>query len=178
MLDHLAKIMLVEDEKMVAVMRHLRVRTPWCEIKDCYENWDDVFKLDHYKFITYGDMMNLSQVFHFKGKDMTRSRNEFIYFLKNHQEFYNDDLQVVYQRMYDAREEYNNVRAEAGNLPIPFINWIPEYGGTILDQKTRMGAEAKWHHENGVPYCLDGVVPGRKSKKGRSAGVSDEEEDV
>jgi hypothetical protein len=178
MLDQLTKIMLVEDEKMVAVMRHLHVRTPWSEIKGCYENWDDVFKQDHYKFISYGDMLNLSQVFYFKGKDMARSRNEFIHFLRNHQEFYNDDLQIVYQRMCEAREQYNTVRAEAGNLPIPFINWIPEYGGTILDQKSRMGAEAKWHHDNAVPYCLDGVVPGRKSKKGRSADVSDEEEDV
>ena len=178
MLDQLNKIMLVEDEKMISVMKHLRVKTPWSEIKDLYEKWDDVFKYDHFKFLTYCDMMNLSQVFHLKGKDMNRARNEFIYFLKNHQEFYNDDLQVVYQRMCEAREQYNTIRAEAGNLPIPFINWIPEYGGTILDQRSRMGAEAKWHCENGIPYCLDGVIPGRKSKKGRSEAVSDDEEDV
>ena len=176
MLDHLIKIMLVEDAKMTSVMKHLRVRTPWNDIKECYQNWADVFKMDRYKFITPHDVLQLSRVFHFKGKDLGKARTEFIYFLRIHQEFYNDDIEVVYGRMCSARDEYNDNRAAEGKLPIPFINWIPEYGGTLLDTRTQASAEANWHHENGIPYCLDGVVPGGK-KKGRPRGDQDDNED-
>ena len=178
MLDHLVKIMLVEDEKMSAVLKYMRVQTPWANIREKYENWENTFKLDHFKFISFLDIQKLGDVFYFKGKDLGKCRGEFIYFLKNHQEFYNDDIAVVFVRMCEAREVCNTERAEQGKLPIPFVNWIPEYGGAVVDSRSRNQSERDWHARNGVPFALDGVVPQKKGRsKRRSQDVSDEEED-
>ena len=63
-----------------------------------------------------------------------------IYFLRQNQQFYNDDIRVVYDRLCAAREEFNTGRPN----PIPFVNWIPEYGGPLFDAKKVHKAEEKY----------------------------------
>ena len=155
---------LVEDEKMVAVLSYLGSRMTWEKIRDTYENWADIFKPDRFKWLGLRDLDELAKVFYFKGQDIARCRNEFIYFLKQYQEFYNDNIEIVFQRMVEAREAYNTHLAQSGHLPIPFVNWIPDYGGRIQGSKRHQG-EMEWHRENQIPFELDQFVPPEKKER-------------
>ena len=170
--------MLVEDEKMMDVLRHMRVQAPWQKIKETYENWENTFKQDHFKFLMLNDFQILSEVFYFKSDALDKCRGELIYFLRNHQEFYNDNIEVVYTRMQERKELHNTELAQMGKSPIPFINWFPQYGGKIAHAKSRRNAEYDWHKRNQIEFALDHyVIPlDEERPKRRRRRVSDDSE--
>ena len=149
-------IMEIDDAKMAEVLKYMRVQTPWEKIKALYENWEDIFKENHFKNLGLADLHVLSAVFYFKGEEVEHCTNQFIYFLRNHQEFYNDNIVIVFQRMQSALEEFNTEALENGQKVVPFINWLPDFGGKITYKPIRNKAEYEWHKENDVPFALDG----------------------
>ena len=150
--------MLFEGKKLYAVLQFLKVRVPWAKICELYEKWEDTYKEDHYKTLGLEDLRRFSDVFFFKQDSIVKCRNELIYFLRNHQEFYNDDPAIVFNRMQEARDEFNQERENQGAATVPFINWIPNYGGIIAYSRNRAGAETNWHKINEVEFALDGFV--------------------
>lgn len=154
----------MNDSVMEAVLKYHKVRASWGDIKATYDNWTNVYKHDHFQFLSLFEAQQMAQVFHFKSGDLYRCRNELMNFLSKHKQFYNDNLEIVYQRMVAAREEYNTKLAAINKLPIPFINWIPIYGGSVQASIQR-NAEMEWHRRNQVAFELDGYVPPLKEKR-------------
>ena len=144
----------IEDAKMEAVLRKLRVSTPWYRIKEMYDNYENVFKADAHQNIGQEAFQHLSSVFHFKFRTAEKCRGELMHWLKNHPEFYNDDLKVVYDRMVQKRDEFQQMQLQAGcqNL-IDYINWLPQYGGYIF-APGRAKQQDEFHKDGNVPYIL------------------------
>ena len=121
------------DEKMEATLKACGVKCPWWKIKDTYEKIDNMFKPDAFPYFTDEAFEHLNEVFHFKSRTMDRCRTEFMTWLKKHQEFYNDNLEVVYNRMKETLASYQQYQQEQGIAHvIEYINWIPQYGGYVF----------------------------------------------
>ena len=146
----------VHDDKMRQVLKHCHVKAAWEDIKTLYENWEDTYKEDHFKNLAIADLQILSAVFFFKGEEVENCTNQFIYFLRNHQRFYNDDIHIVFQRMQMALEEFNTEALANGHKVVPYVNWIPAFGGKITYRPIRNKAEYEWHKDNDEPFALDG----------------------
>lgn len=114
----------LDDEKMQAVLKHCRVKASWNDVKSLYKTWESVYKHEHHKTMTVEDLMQVARVFRFKGVEIQKCRNEFINWLSQNKEFYHDDVKVIYSRMKEALHQ-RNVGLEH---PVPYINWLPEYG--------------------------------------------------
>ena len=144
----------VNEMKMDAVLRKLRVSVPWYRIKELYDNFENVFKADAHQNIGEAAFKHFATVFHFKFRTADKCRGELMYWLKNHQEFYNDDLKIVYDRMVQKRDELQQQQIQMGcSTPIPYINWMPQYGGYIFGTG-RAKQEDEFHRDANVPYIF------------------------
>ena len=142
----------IDEQKMEAVLRKLRSTLPWWKIKETYENWENTYKADAHQDISQEAFQHLSTVFHFKNRTADKCRGELMHWLKQHQEFYNDDLKVVYDRMVEKRDEYQQMQTMAGVLnPTPYINWLPQYGGYVFGPG-RARQQDQFHKDGNVPY--------------------------
>ena len=151
-------IMEVDDEKMATVLKFLHLRKDWAEIKQVYENWEDTFKENHFKKLGLEDLRILSEVFFFKGESLESNVNQFICFLRRNQQFYNDNIETVFNRMRVTLDAFNAQARDRGEREYPFINWLPAFGGKLQHGPTRNKAEYDWHRRNKVPFPLDGYV--------------------
>ena len=144
----------INDMKMDAVLRKLRVSVPWWKIKEAYDNWEDIFKADAHQNLGQEAFEHLSTVFHFKFRTAEKCRGELMYWLKNHPEFYNDDIRVVYERMREKRDDFQKMQEQMGCTNfIEFINWIPQYGGYIFGPG-RAKQQDEFHKETQMPYIF------------------------
>ena len=176
MINSEAETVTFELNKLFAVFRYLRVQTSFEKIMETYDHWADIFKKEPFSALTMEQLEQLGEVFFFKTDGIQRCRNEFMYFIKQNQEFYNDELPVVIDRLKNARERYN--LAHPNDEAIPFINWIPIYGGKIQHAKTRAQAEYDWHKRYQAPFALDHyVIPLDEKRPRKGARQTDEEDD-
>lgn len=144
----------IDDAKMEAVLRKLRVNAPWWKIKETYENWENIYKPDAHPTISQEAFQHLATVFHFKNRTADKCRGELMHWLKLHAEFYNDDLKVVYDRMVEKRDELVTMQRNMGmdNI-IEYINWMPQYGGFIF-APGRAREQDQFHKDGNVPYAF------------------------
>ena len=110
------------------ILKYKRCQTSAEEIFRLARNWSNVFKERRLKELTYEDVCSFSRVFYFKSNDLDRMRNELIFWLRNNKGFYNDNVELMCNRMQEAVD----MEAEAtGQVRFPYINWIPRYGGMM-----------------------------------------------
>ena len=128
----------ITQPKLQEILTFKKARITAQEIFDLCRSWDDVYKEDRLKEMPYDDIVRFSDVFLFKGVDLSHCRNELVYWIRNHKDFYNDHPEIMRQRMLDALNDINAEREEQGVDPFPAINMIPQYGGRM--QKSGNGA--------------------------------------
>ena len=150
---------LIDNKKMQEVFNYHKLRIPWNKIQETYDRWEDVYKHDRVQSWTLVELLQLKQVFHFTGTTFLACKNQFTNWLSKHQEFYNDDINVICQRMQRELDNFNT----RTNLNVPYLNWLPQFGGLIQASNPR--AEIQWRQKNQVPFELDGNIPGRKNDK-------------
>ena len=144
----------INDPKMEAVLRKLRVNTPWWKIKEMYEQWENTYKADAHQNIGQQAFEHFATVFHFKSRTADKCRGELMYWLKQHQEFYNDNLEIVYNRMKSKLEEFQSMQLQSGCVNvIEYINWMPQYGGYIF-APGRAKQQDTFHKDGNVPYMF------------------------
>ena len=143
--------MSIDAAKMNEVFKYLKIKNhSWEEVYDHYENWEDHYKHDHHRNLTVKDIKAISVVYEWKSNDIYKQRAQFSDFLAKNKEFYNDDLKIVIQRMISKRDELS----EQYGIQFPYINWLPEYGGLMQDQKNMRNRESECRNANNLPYIL------------------------
>ena len=142
------------DQRMNEVLRLLKIKHSWEEIREMTENYENIYKHDHLMRMPLNAILLFNDIFDY-GENATfeRCRNCLIDWLSKHKEFYNDNANIVHERMVQARERYYN---ETGTQ-YPFINWIPEYGGMI--RKYSSWAQEKWHKKEKIDFFLPKSTP-------------------
>lgn len=140
----------VDLHKFEAVLKHMHSRLVPEEIWRVYDNWQDIYKEKRLRELTLEECITMSQVIGVKSARLTNIRNEIIYFMRNHQQFYNDDVQVMCQRL---REALNQANERAGR-ECPVLNWLPEFGGLVQDPMAARSAETKWRKKEQMGYAM------------------------
>jgi hypothetical protein len=135
---------------MNQVFQHLKIKKSWEEVENLYYNWPNYYKHDRYKNLSVQELEAISQVFEFKSNIIYTRRNQFIDFLSKNKEFYNDDLDIVINRMIKKRDEL----ATQYGYVLPCLNWYPEYGGMMQDPKIMRNRELNYRDNNNIPYTL------------------------
>ena len=158
MSDINTELAMVDDDKMQAVLNSFKIRAAnWAQIKQTYENWANIYKHQVVKALTFEQIQQLQDVFEFKGVTLVKCVNEFVNWISQHKQFYNDNFECMHEKIRLSLDEFNRNNGSA----VPYINWLPEYGGMIQMQKK--GEEMRWHQRNQVPFALAGSVPGRRT---------------
>ena len=117
------------------------------EIFRLARNWSNVFKEKRLKELTYEEVCRLSEVFYFKTNELDKMRNEIAYWLRNHQPFYNDNIELMCNRMREAVI----VEAEAtGQAQFPYINWIPRFGGLMKVAAPKYQTQLQFIRNNNI----------------------------
>ena len=142
--------MFFDASTMEEVFRHLKIKKSWEEVENLYYNWPNYYKHDRYKNLSVPELQAISQVFEFKSNIIYTQRNQFIDFLSKNKEFYNDDLDIVIDRMIKKRDEL----ARQYGYVLPHLNWYPEYGGMMQDPQIMRNRELNYRNDNNIPYTL------------------------
>ena len=147
--------MSIDAETMNQVFKHLKIKKNWNEVQELYENWANCYKHDRYQNLSSQELQAITQVFDFKSNIIYTQRNKFIDFLAKNKEFYNDDLDVVIERMKNRRDEL----AIQYGYELPCINWYPEYGGMLQDPRMMRNRERNWRENHNIPFSQYVSIP-------------------
>lgn len=115
-------------------------------------NYDNTYKKTGLTSVTLEQVKKLSTIFYFRHRDFTSMRKQLMAWLKDYPQFYNDDIEVVYNRMIQKLHEYQHFQLQQHHLRqvCPYINWVPEFGGNVLPSRP---TQDQWHKQQSVPYA-------------------------
>jgi hypothetical protein len=124
----------LDEERLLKIFRkhHIQERT-WHTIKAEYLNWRPPFEsalVNNYNDEQF--IVTTNQFFNFKKSFTVKSRkSEFNKWLKEYWEFFiSDSFKQVCEKIFQAIHDYNE---ENPDFAVPFINWIPNYGGLLCE---------------------------------------------
>ena len=140
--------MSIDAARMQEVFKHLKIKKSWEEVAEVYQRWDDQYKHSRYQDMSFIEAQQLSNVFFFKSNNLYKQRNQFVDFLSKNKEFYNDNLEIVIQRLIKKRDEL----AVRYGYACRYINWYPDFGGMLYDPKIMRNREYEWRSNNNIPY--------------------------
>ena len=161
--------------KFAAVLKYMHSRIVPEALWTIYDNWENIYKESRLKELTLQECIQIASVIGVKSDRLTGARNEIIYFLRNNQQFYNDDVGVMCERMHDALRRAN----ESSQVKSPALNWLPEYGGIIQDRRAALSAEKIWRAQHKVAYSLQPLESaGSQISMGPAAPLTAEEESI
>ena len=140
----------IDAATMNEVFKHLKIKKTWEEVTKMYLDWDNVYKHDQFQYLDPEELRQISSVYEFKSPIIYMQRRQFIDFLSKNKEFYNDNLDIVIDRIRGKLQELSVRYGHA----LPYINWYPEYGGMMQDPKIMKTREADWRKLNNIPYML------------------------
>ena len=141
-----------EDGMMQDIFTRMKIRNvSWDEIKNYAENYSDQYKDDVLQeMLTLEALVQFDKVFYWGDANITYdvARHKLIDWIRKHKEFYNDDPEVIYNRMveiieHDNKELRKNLRKNQKWKDIKYINWLPRWGGMI--RHNTICAEARFH---------------------------------
>ena len=130
----------VDDQIMQDVFDRLKIRNvSWNSVKNYVEDYENQYKDDVLQeSITLGIIQEFDKVFYWGDYNVTfeTAKAKLIDWIRKHKEFYNDNLEITYNRMVETIERENAeiraaLRRNAKWKKIPYINWLPGYGGMI-----------------------------------------------
>ena len=116
----------VTEEGITRALRHHRSTLSPADFIDTLSRIDEIFDKKHLEEeLTFETLVNFGQVFRFIKRDYIGCRNQFIDWLKKHQECYHADVTTMYNRMMVKLIEFN------ASLPITcekcnYVNQIPD----------------------------------------------------
>ena len=140
--------MSIDAARMQEVFKHLKIKKNWEEVEELYNNWSDQYKHDRYQNMSYIELQQVSNIFCFKTNVIYKQRNQFVDFLAKNKEFYNDNLEIVIQRLIKKRDEL----AVRYGYACRYINWYPDFGGMLYDPRIMRNREYEWRSNNNIPY--------------------------
>ena len=141
-----------EDEIMEDIFERLGIKkVSWKTVREYAEDYKNQYKDDVLRdSITMDAIEEFDKVFYYGDNNITdeRAQAKLIDFIRKHKEFYNDDPVIIYNRIAETLEAENKKRRERNPnwTDIPYINWLPGYGGLIRSNRPR--AEQKFHEKH------------------------------
>ena len=164
----------VDLERFANVLKHLHSRLRPEDVWRTYDNWENIYKENRLKQLTLEECVEIAKVIGVRSERLAGARNEIIYFLRNNQKFYNDNVNVMCERMRVALQKAN----EEGNVRSPALNWLPEYGGIIQDRRAALTAERIWRSGHQIPYSIQPLESAPQISMAAGAPVSGERESI
>ena len=140
------------DDEMQMVFDRLKIKNvSWIDVKNYAENYTDQYKDDYLQEnITLEIIQAFDDVFYWGDYNITfeSAKHKLIDWIRKHKQFYNDDLEITHQRMVETIAIENaklcaKLPKNAKWTNIPYINWLPGYGGMI--RGNRSYCEAQFH---------------------------------
>ena len=133
------------DAEMQLVFDRLKInKVKWSDVRKYAESYTDQYKDDVLQnSINLAAIQAFDKVFYWGDYRITfeGAKCKLIDWIRKHKEFYNDDLRIVYQRIVDTITSENakikqSLPKNAKWTDIPYINWIPGYGGMIRGNRS------------------------------------------
>ena len=130
----------VDDQIMQDTFDRLKIKNvSWRSVREYVEDYPNQYKDDVLREqITLEIIQAFDDVFYWGDYNITfqSAKAKLIDWIRKHKEFYNDDLRIIYDRMVEIIEQVNKeikdrLRPNAKWTKIPYINWLPGYGGMI-----------------------------------------------
>ena len=140
------------DEMMQDIFTRMKIRNiSWGQIKNYAENYSNQYKDDVLqRILTLNVLVEFDKIFYWGDVNITYdgAKHKLIDWIRKHKEFYNDNPEVIYNRMLSVIEEDNRVLRQSLRKnqkweDIKYINWLPRWGGMI--RHNTFGAEARFH---------------------------------
>ena len=139
----------------------LKIKTPLDQFLYTYHNYEDIYKHERMKALTFEEICELRRVFFFKGQNIDACRRQITDWISKHKEFYNDDVGEMVERMGQRIFALNQYRVE---FQLPYINLFPELGGKLQDSKAAKYEKHLYDEaEQEFPFQPD--VPDKKKKR-------------
>ena len=85
-------------------------------------------------------------------------RKELSAYVQNFPDFCGDSLDELLRKMRYTLKKYNAENRTA----FPFVNWLPEHGGLILQADPH--EQVAFMQEHDIPCALTGLIPIEKGK--------------
>lgn len=91
-------------------------------------------------------------IFHFTAETSLGCKNQLIKFVSTYQEFYHDDVTQMIQTMQRKVAEFHHQYSCHPNaLSINYVNWLPPYGGIILNRKAALAEKREVFEAGPIP---------------------------
>jgi hypothetical protein len=122
----------INEERLFKIFKkHHFQQTTWNSMKEEYLNWRPEF--DPSLVNNYQDQQFIvvtNQFFNFKKSFTVKTRKaEFNKWLKTYWEYISsDNFEELFGKIIQSIQDYNEENPE---FQVPFINWIPSYGGLV-----------------------------------------------
>lgn len=143
----------IDPIKMDKVLKSKRSNLRWEEIKQSYENWRPKFTNEVVNRINNTQLCQVSKVFFFTETTNFQCKRELNTWLKNFPEFFAEDFDAIISNIQKALTEYDS------QVPYPYINFIPEYGGLINQKRKKKDEQMRFNASNGISLLITGEVP-------------------
>ena len=128
-----------DRQRFTAAWRYCKIKVPVETFVEVYNHYPEIYKHDRMQALTPEEMDMISSIFHFTAETFLGWKNQFIKFVSQHKEFYHDDVAVMIEKMKGKVAEFRHkFPNQTGVESIKYINWLPPYGGVILDRKVAL----------------------------------------
>ena len=145
----------VDDQIMQDTFDRLKIKNvSWRSVREYVEDYPNQFKDDILQEEISLDIIGaFDDVFYCGDFNVTfeSAKAKLIDWIRKHKEFYNDNWEITHARMVEVIQQVNaEMKAalprRAKWTPIPYINWLPQYGGMI--RGNRCYCERSFHKKN------------------------------
>lgn len=138
----------IDEDRLDLVFKLFKKKIDPKVICHAYRHYEDIYKHDLLRQASLEDLAGFSDVFYFQRETFEGCKRQFIDFISKHKEFYNDDPEVMHDRMMETLNEINENRENDGLAPVPFINLLPAYGGKVANKKALKQCMMNFYRDN------------------------------
>ena len=144
----------MDMERFAAAWKHCKIKVAMETFIEVYEHYPEVYKHERLNSLTPEEIQSFSGVFHFTAATLSGCKNQLIRFISQYKEFYHDEVNVMIQKMEAKVTGFHQQFPNHPNITsIIYVNWLPLYGGIILNRKAAF-AEKREVFENTGPLPI------------------------
>jgi hypothetical protein len=149
-----------DPEKWNEILWRYKIKkTTWTKMALEYKHWCPEFNPSILKYVDDVEFcQQCSTFFHFAKTTIRGCKSEFLAWLKEYwQTFHGETFMEIVEKCCLTLQQFN---LENEDAQIPFINWIPLYGGLLREpQNFPNDDELQFHSKLKIPFPLEPQIP-------------------
>lgn len=152
----------MDQERLAIVLQQIGAKVTPEQFVEMYERAHDLYNHTVLKeMMVYDVVISFRDVFDFRGQNWSSWRNQIVDFISKNKKFFNRSHRVIHQRLREEVNKLNEPRVAAGQRPVPYINYWPQYGGILQDPvaERRRRSQLMATIEMPPPFNDDYAVP-------------------